>query len=160
LTVAFLSDIYDGVLARRFGVATSALRRFDSITDTVFYVAVTWAAWLIYPNAISSNLVGIAVLIWLEVIRYMYDLMKFGREASYHMWSAKLSGITLFAAFLALLGFGTPVLVPVAIAVGIIADLEGLAASMILREWTHDVPCVFHAWSMAKQSPGKLRQDL
>ena len=47
------------------------------------------------------------------------------------MWSAKLWGIALFAAFLALLGFGTPVLVPVAIAVGIIADLEGLAASMI-----------------------------
>jgi hypothetical protein len=86
--------------------------------------------------------------------------MKFGREASYHMWSARLWGITLFAAFLALLGFGTPVLVPVAIAVGVIADLEGLAASMILREWTHDVPSVFHVWSMAKQSPGKLRQDL
>lgn len=50
LTVAFLSDIYDGVLARRFGVATPALRRFDSITDDIFYLSTTWAAWLIYPN--------------------------------------------------------------------------------------------------------------
>jgi hypothetical protein len=58
----------------------------------------------------------------------------------------------LFAAFVALLGFGNPILVPLGIAAGIVAHLEGLAASMILREWTHDVPSVFHAWSMARQS--------
>ena len=35
LIPATLSDIYDGILARRFGVATPALRRYDSITDVI-----------------------------------------------------------------------------------------------------------------------------
>ena len=143
LTVGFLSDIYDGVLARRFGVVTAALRRFDSITDDIFYVSTTFAAWLVYPHVIYGNLIGLVVLAGLGMTRNAYDLMKFGRKASYHMWSAKFWGITLFAAFVALLGFGNPILVPLGIAAGIVAHLEGLAASMILREWTHDVPSVF-----------------
>jgi CDP-diacylglycerol---glycerol-3-phosphate 3-phosphatidyltransferase len=153
LSVAFLSDIYDGVLARHFGVATAALRRFDSATDTAFYVAVTCAAWLLYPEAIHSNVVGILMIAAMGTLRTVYDLKKFGRRASYHMWSAKIWGIALFAAFLALLGFGNAALVPLAIAAALVAQGEGLAASMILREWTHDVPSLFHAWTTQKSAP-------
>ena len=151
LTLGFLSDIYDGVLARRFGVATPALRRFDSITDDTFYLSATVAAWLIYPSVIRDNLTGLCALAVLGMTRTTCDLVKFGRTASYHMWSAKFWGITLFAAFVALLGFGNPLLVPLGVAAGIVADLEGLAGSMILHEWTHDLPSVFHAWSIARQ---------
>ena len=38
LITGTLSDIYDGILARRFGAATSALRRYDSITDMIYYL--------------------------------------------------------------------------------------------------------------------------
>ena len=66
------------------------------------------------------------------MIRTIYDLKKFERRASYHMWSAKVWGIALFAAFLALLGFGNPALVPLAVAAALVAQGEGLAASVIL----------------------------
>jgi phosphatidylglycerophosphate synthase len=155
LAVAFLSDIYDGVIARRFGVATPALRRFDSITDTAFYLAVTCATWLCYPEVIRSNLIGILAIFTLEIARCIFDLRKFHREASYHMWSAKLFGIALFAAFFSVFAFETPHLMPLAVAIGIIAQLEGLATSFVLREWTHDVPTILHAYSIAsvEQSP-------
>jgi phosphatidylglycerophosphate synthase len=38
LVAGTLSDIYDGILARRFGVATPALRRYDSVTDVIYYL--------------------------------------------------------------------------------------------------------------------------
>jgi hypothetical protein len=45
LATATLSDIYDGILARRFGVATPALRRYDSITDVIYYLFILVVAW-------------------------------------------------------------------------------------------------------------------
>ncbi|MCV5084856.1 CDP-alcohol phosphatidyltransferase family protein, partial [Escherichia coli] len=39
LAGAFLSDVFDGILARRWGVATQTLRRLDSAADSLFYVA-------------------------------------------------------------------------------------------------------------------------
>jgi CDP-diacylglycerol--glycerol-3-phosphate 3-phosphatidyltransferase len=45
LVAGFLSDAYDGILARRLGVATESLRRLDSLADTLFYAAALAVAW-------------------------------------------------------------------------------------------------------------------
>jgi CDP-diacylglycerol---glycerol-3-phosphate 3-phosphatidyltransferase len=151
LSAAFLSDVFDGILARRLGVATTALRRLDSVADTVFYVAATGAVWLLHPSAITGHLGGLLALVVLELARYALDLAKFHREASYHMWSAKGWGIALFLAFVAVLAFGrTGWPVSLAIALGIVTDLEGLAISLVLPAWRHDVPTLVHALRMRR----------
>jgi phosphatidylglycerophosphate synthase len=55
LVMAFLSDVFDGVVARRLGVATTALRRMDSAADTTFYVAAAYAAWRLYPDGVARH---------------------------------------------------------------------------------------------------------
>lgn len=146
LLLAFLSDVFDGIVARRLNVATPNLRRLDSAADTIFYVAATFAVWRLHPAAITERLVSLGALAILELARYATDFAKFGREASYHMWSSKLWGVALFVGFLAVLAFdsfGVPV--SLAIYAGILADIEGLAISFVLLEWKSDVPTVFHA---------------
>ena len=146
LVTALLSDIFDGILARRLGVATVALRRLDSVADTMFYCAATFAVWHLHPTVIVEYRLGLVILVGLEVLRYAVDLYKFRREASYHMWSSKLWGLALFAGFLSLLSFGVAGFpVAAAIFLGILADLEGLAISLVLPEWRTDVPSVVHA---------------
>lgn len=154
LIAAFVSDIFDGIIARRLGVATPALRRLDSAADSVFYVAALYAVWHLHPSVIKEQLVALGVLAALEVARYAFDLAKFGREASYHMWSSKLWGIALFAGFFAILVFGSAgVFVSMAIYVGIVADVEGLAISLILRGWRPDVPTFVHAFRLRRATP-------
>jgi CDP-diacylglycerol--glycerol-3-phosphate 3-phosphatidyltransferase len=95
---------------------------------------------------IRDHAFALLVLLLLEAARYAFDLRKFGKEASYHMWSSKLWGVALFAGFFALLVFGEErVAVPAAIWIGIVADVEGLAISLTLREWRTDVPTIWHA---------------
>ena len=126
LIVAFLSDIFDGVLARKWGVATATLRRYDSVADSLFYVAAVAAAWHLYPAAIVARWPWLAALVALELLRYAFDYLKYRREASYHMWSSKLWGISLFVAFFSLLALGADnVSIDLAILLGIVCDLEG-----------------------------------
>lgn len=146
LVVGFLSDVFDGVIARRLGIATPGLRRLDSIADTFFYVAATFAAWHLYPQVIKAHLGSLLLLVALEAARYVFDLVKFKREASYHMWSSKAWGLALFAAFFALLACGyTGAWIAAPIYLGIVADIEGLAISFVLKEWKSDVPSIVHA---------------
>jgi CDP-diacylglycerol--glycerol-3-phosphate 3-phosphatidyltransferase len=146
LVAAFVSDIFDGMIARRLGVATPNLRRLDSAADTCFYLGAVFAVWHLHPAVITGRLAPLGVLALLEVARYAFDLAKFGREASYHMWSSKLWGIALFAGFMSILVAGSDgIAVSLAIYVGILADVEGLAISVVLREWKSDVPTVAHA---------------
>jgi phosphatidylglycerophosphate synthase len=149
LIAAFLSDIFDGVLARQLGIATANLRRLDSVADTLFYAACVFAAWHLYPAAITQHVGSLAVLATLEVMRYALDFLKFRREASYHMWSSKVWGIALFAGFFGLLVMGSSgVVVSCAIYSGIVADLEGLLISLVLPRWHADVPTLVHAWKV------------
>lgn len=146
LIVAFLSDVFDGIIARRLGVATPMLRRMDSIADSLFYVAAMFAAWHLHAQIILDHLPSLLALAGLEITRYVVDLVKFRQEASYHMWSSKLWGIFLFLGFFTILVFGkSNVLVDLAIWLGIVADLEGLAISAVLRRPLTDVPSIVHA---------------
>ena len=146
LVTAFLSDIFDGVLARRLKIATANLRRLDSVADTLFYAGCVFAAWHLYPAVITAHMTSLAVLGALEVMRYAIDFLKFRREASYHMWSSKVWGIALFAGFFGLLVMGSSgAIVSCAIYLGIVADIEGLIISLVLPRWQADMPTFVHA---------------
>jgi len=146
LIVAFLSDVFDGIIARKLDIATQGLRRLDSIADSIFYICAASAAWILYPATIINNSTPLIILVLLEIIRYSYDYYKFHCEASYHMWSSKLWGIFLFLGFFSLFSFGQGgLLFSLAIYMGIIADIEGLLISMIIPKWKNDIPSIFHA---------------
>ncbi|HEX7559302.1 MAG TPA: CDP-alcohol phosphatidyltransferase family protein [Usitatibacter sp.] len=146
LSLAFVSDVFDGAIARRMGVATDGLRRMDSVADSIFYAAAVYAVWRLHPDVLLTHLPSLGLLAALEATRYGIDFVKFRREASYHMWSSKLWGIALFLAFFGVLARdGDAMLVPLAIWIGIAADIEGVAISLVLRNWQADVPTVLHA---------------
>ncbi|MEJ0007062.1 MAG: CDP-alcohol phosphatidyltransferase family protein [Steroidobacteraceae bacterium] len=153
LVAAFVSDIFDGVIARRLKVATPSLRRLDSAADTLFYTACVFATWRLFPAAITERLLPLGVLVALEVLRYLLDFTKFHREASYHMWSSKLWGVSLFIGFFSLLVLGSAgAAVSLAIYVGIAADLEGIAISFILPRWQADIPSFVHAMQVRRDA--------
>jgi CDP-diacylglycerol--glycerol-3-phosphate 3-phosphatidyltransferase len=149
IVLALLSDIYDGVLARRLGTETTLLRRADSAADTLFYVCAAWAAWILNPNSVRSVWGILAALLGLELFRYLFDFLKFHREASYHAYSAKTWGLFLSLAVILLLAYNIAGrLLLVALWLGILANIEGLAISMILPVWSHDVRSVVHAFKL------------
>jgi phosphatidylglycerophosphate synthase len=144
--IAFVSDVYDGVLARKLMVATPELRHLDSRVDMVFYATAAWAVWKLHPDVVRAYAIPGLIVIGLDVLRYAFDFTKFGKDAAYHAWSSKLWGVSLAAALVLLLGFGlVRPFVPLAVGLGVFAQAEGLLISVVLPRWTHDVPSVFHA---------------
>jgi phosphatidylglycerophosphate synthase len=140
IAAGFLSDVYDGVLARRWGTATAALRIADSAADTVFYVGVLVAVVERHWPVIQARLWLLGALLGLEATRAIFDWVKFGRMASYHSYASKAWSALLALATIALLCFNRGFwLTTVAIAWGILCDMEGLVMSALLPEWTHDV---------------------
>lgn len=157
LLTGFLSDVFDGIIARRLAVATPRLRRLDSAADTLFYLAVAVCAWRLCPQALTRRAGLLGLLLALEVARYLLDWLRFAREASYHSWSAKLFGVLLFAGCFALLARGSDnATLTAALWCGIFSDLEGVAITLTLRQWRTDVPTLWHAlqWRRAARHAG------
>ena len=155
LSAGFVSDVYDGVVARYFGVATAGLRRHDSAVDTVFYAAAGVCVWRLHPDAILANRWLLAAVIGTLVLDHVVELWKFGREASYHAWSAKARGAALFASLVLLFAGRVAVMIPVALSLGIVSHLENLAITAALPELRHDVPTVIHALVIRRKAEAR-----
>jgi phosphatidylglycerophosphate synthase len=152
VVAAFVSDYFDGVIARRLGIATPELRHFDSRADLVFYATAAWTVWMRRPDVARSVAIPALVVIGLDVTRHVFDFMKFGRDVAYHAWSSKAWGLCLALALVLLLGFGwTEPFVTIAVWLGIVAQIEGLLMSIVLPRWTTDVPTLFHAIDLKKK---------
>lgn len=153
LVLGFLSDIFDGVVARRLGVATERLRVADSWADAAYYGCVAGAAWWLHAPLILSFRWLLAVVLSTLTLSWLVEVWKYGRIASYHAYAAKLWGITLFAASVALLGFGVAgVWLWSAVIVGVLGHLEGVAMTLVLPHWTHDVSGLPEALRLRRRS--------
>jgi CDP-diacylglycerol--glycerol-3-phosphate 3-phosphatidyltransferase len=149
--IALVDDIYDGVMARRWGCDTLRVRLWDSLADTVFYLGVAMALWIREPEVLRRNWVLLAILFLLEAARYAFDLYKYGKAASYHSYMAKAWGLLLAASMVGVFALrGLQVLVTIAAAWGIAVNLEGLTMSLMLPEWKNDVKTLPRAWALRK----------
>lgn len=149
--LGLISDILDGIFARRFNVSSAGLRRFDSQTDMLFWLSIGISTWMLYPELIRHNAVPIIVIFIMEAMCYLISIIKFGRETCTHAFLSKLWGITLLIAFTSLIGFnhaGIPFLV--AIVLGLISHIDRILITLILPRWTHDIPSFYHAYLIRK----------
>jgi phosphatidylglycerophosphate synthase len=152
LIAGFLSDIFDGVVARRCGVATEGLRRLDSAVDSVFYLAAAFCAWRLHPAAITEHRWWIAAVIGTLIFNHAIEYWKFRREASYHAWSAKLWGAALFTALVVLFASGDDRLLTIALLLGLVSHLENFLITLALPRWEHDVTSVFSALAIRRRA--------
>jgi phosphatidylglycerophosphate synthase len=152
LVAAMLSDIFDGVIARRLGIATERLRVADSWTDAWFFAWVGLSAWFAAGSILSAYWIPLAAELVLQIASYAYDLTRYRRITSLHAYSAKAWGFSLYIAAGGLLAFHTGALIWPAFVLGIAAALDGMAIKLILPGWQHDVLSTFHAVRMRERA--------
>ena len=145
--LGLLSDIFDGIIARELNVSSQRLRRFDSQTDMIFWVSIGVSTWILYPELIASNRIPIITIFVMEGMCYLISIIKFGKETCTHAFLSKMFGITLLIAFTSLIGFnhaGIPFFT--AIVFGVISHVDRILITLILPQWTHDIPSFYHAY--------------
>ena len=144
LVAGTLSDIFDGILARRFGVATPALRRYDSITDVIYYLFILGTLWRLNHTVIVQNLWAITVLLFTEVMAVLVCALKFRKYPATHSWLAKFYGLCLLGCLIALLAFdaGSWAIITLAI-VALVTNSEIIAMHLIADKPPVDVRSIF-----------------
>jgi CDP-diacylglycerol--glycerol-3-phosphate 3-phosphatidyltransferase len=156
LITGTLSDIFDGILARRFGVATPALRRYDSITDVIYYLFILGALWRLAHEVVTRHPLALAVILGSEAAVILVCALKFRKYPATHSWLAKTYGLCLLGALVALLAFaaGDWAILTLA-AVAAVTNGEIILLHLLARTPPVDVPSVFHWYQREKQKVGR-----
>lgn len=68
LIAAILSDVFDGIIARRLNVATPQLRQLDSKVDTVFWLSLMYVLIITQSAFVKANAISIFILVASEIL--------------------------------------------------------------------------------------------
>ena len=144
LSLGVLSDIFDGIIARRLGVATTALRTWDSRADVAFWLSAVIAVAVLRPEMLPALWPATAIIAALEIGNHAFSFAKFRREASPHHYLSKAFGLGLWLLFAMAFATGRPgAVLWFVFALGVLSQLEAFAITLRLKAWRCDVPSVF-----------------
>lgn len=144
--LGLISDILDGIVARKLEVATKLLRRMDSQTDLLFWLSIGISAWQLEGEQLSQHKWEIILLFITEISCYAVSFIRFGKETCTHAWLSKLFGLSMLTAFTAIIGFGiTGAFYYTALVIGYLSHLDRIVITLLIPSWTHDIPSFYHA---------------
>lgn len=140
LVPALLSDVADGFIARRFGLASRLGSQLDSIGDALLFAAATAGVVVFHPELLREHALAAALLLGGWGVELVAALARYRRPSSFHTYASKLAGALLGLMVGVLFVFGVPPqLFYAAIAVGLAAQAEELTLVWLLPEWRADV---------------------
>ncbi|MCB0733046.1 MAG: CDP-alcohol phosphatidyltransferase family protein [Flavobacteriales bacterium] len=151
LIIGLLTDIFDGILARRLGVSTPTLRRWDSSVDQVFFLSIAASTYAVCPAFFFVHRVELIVLIGAELLTYAVSYLRFRKEVATHTIGAKVWTLVMVMAIIEILyRCESTWLFQATIWIGVLTRLEIITIFLVLKHWVTDVPSIYHAIQLRK----------
>lgn len=143
ILVGLLTDIFDGIIARKLNVSTEKLRIWDSNVDMFFWLSVIASIFYLRFELVKPHILPISLLLILELLAYLISFIKFKRTIATHSLLAKLWTLTLLLFLIELILNSTSYTFVLCFVLGVISRVEIILIIATLKNWTTDVPSIF-----------------
>jgi cardiolipin synthase (CMP-forming) len=145
MAVAGLTDVLDGPVARMTRQSSRYGSQLDSVADILLMGSIViWMA-MIHPAFFRDNALPLLIWVTIGVAGVVVTLIRFGRIADLHLYSAKAAGVVgyVFAVWLFVLGDYSPVFFAVAIGLAIIGATETLLVALTREQVDERIGSIF-----------------
>lgn len=151
MSVGLLTDIFDGIIARKLGVSSRKLRIWDSNADQFFWLIVIGSIFYLNIDFVKENYIWIGLIALLELLCYLISYIKFKKPIATHSILAKMWTISLLVFLIDLcLNNTSHVAIIICIVLGILSRIEIILIILKLNKWTTDVPSILVVSKMNK----------
>ncbi|MDI6775249.1 MAG: CDP-alcohol phosphatidyltransferase family protein [Verrucomicrobiota bacterium] len=147
---ALVSDVADGLLARRLRIESEGGARLDSWSDLAMYLTASAGVCMLVPHIVRREAIMLAAMGVGYAVPILYGFLKFRRLTSYHAWSAKLSAVLVACAILAMLLFEQTWPLWIAGPVFLASSVEEIGITATLPQWRANVLSMWHARRLRK----------
>lgn len=148
--LGLLSDVFDGIIARKLNVSSEKFRVIDTVFDLLFYFSILVYVFSINSRVFLENKIFILIILSLEALMYFISLIRFGKLPSPHAILSKFWGLYIIIEF-TLLIFQVPGHhFLISLIIGIFVHLDRVLIYILLRNWEHDIPSSYHALQIRK----------
>lgn len=156
MVAGLVSDIFDGIIARKLGVSSEKLRVWDSNVDQFFWLLSIASIFYMSFDFVWAQAFWIGMVFVLELLCYLSSLLKFRKPIATHSLLAKLWTLTMLAFLIDLTIHGSSYIpFTITITLGIVSRLEIVLIVLGLKNWTTDVPSILAVRNINQGKPVK-----
>ena len=150
---AVVSDIFDGIIARRLKVSTPELRQLDTRIDTLFWLSCLFYLLINYSAFVQKHLTEIIILVFTELAIVLLGKLKFNERISFHTILSKFWALTILWFFIELVLFNHAYLsFKIVFYYGLLVQAEICLIALILKVNVTDIPFI---WTAIKIKNGR-----
>lgn len=137
-----VSDVLDGVLARRLHAVSTLGAVLDSISDAVFCAACVYI-FILTANLKAWAFGWVAVIVIVRLISLLTGLYRFGRLAFLHTYANKATGLMLFLCPLLQYFFGIDAAVILLCGLATVSACEEILINIKAEKLNSDIASIF-----------------
>lgn len=138
--LGLLTDVFDGIIARKLNVSSEKLRVWDSNVDQVLWLSVIASAFCLNFSTVKPLALPIGILLVMEGLTYIISYVKFKKTITTHSILAKIWTLSLLTFLVELILYSTTNTFYICFWSGVISRGEIILIILTLKEWTTDVP--------------------
>lgn len=144
IIVSFASDLVDGPIARRLGKVSSSGAMLDTIADSLTLLAGFVGIFVFERPNLLPEIPWIFVFMASYAAAAITAMVKFRVLPAYHLYLSKAASFLagVFIVWLFLVGFSRHFFLAV-VSIGVLANLESVAATLALKRFRSDIRSVF-----------------
>ena len=144
MLIGLITDVFDGIIARKLNVSSEKLRIWDSNVDQLFWVITIGSIFYLNSDFVKDNWKWIGSIVILELLCYLISYLKFKKSIATHSLQAKL-WVLILLVFLIDLALNSTSQIPfiICILIGFTSRIEIILIILKLKKWTTDVPSIF-----------------
>ena len=150
LLAAGLTDVFDGIIARRWNIVTAYGSRLDSIADTLMEISAAAAVLILKPGIFTGHALILGVWIAVEASSILLGWLKFRRIANLHLYLTKAAGVVAYAFVIYTFVAGyNETFFYVTVTLLIVSSLECLLIQLFAPRVDEHMKSIYHAYRAA-----------
>lgn len=151
MITALVTDVFDGIIARKLGVSSEKLRLWDSNVDVFFWLITISSIFYLNSEFVKGEWLPIVSLFLLELFAYIIAHIRFKKAIATHSILAKVWTVTLLFFLIDLtLHAQSHLFFWMCVVVGVLSRIEIILMMIFLKKWTSDVPSIFSVFKLNK----------
>ena len=143
MSIGLITDVFDGIIARKLNISSDKLRILDSNVDQLFWLVVISSIFYLNSNFLIENIYWIACIALLEILCYLISYIKFKKSIATHSILAKIWTISLLLFLIDLsINHTSYIVFILCVSLGIISRIEIILIILKLKKWATDIPSI------------------
>lgn len=150
--LALLTDVLDGIVARRFQLVSESGARLDQWGDFALWASLPLAAWWLWPATLAREAWFVALAFACMLLPTAIAYCKYRAVPGYHTWSVKIGAIAMGVAAPLLLLFDVAWPFRAAALFQVVCAIDELGITLLSPVCRNDVGSVLHVLREPRRS--------